>query len=707
MLSTIVVAGLLAASIALGPPPTEVRTVVDKVHGFEIADDYRWLESLEAEDESVRQWTTLQNDYTRGVLDAVPGRRLLEERLEALMTLPDVGSPTMRMNRYFYREREGSQNQAVLYLRHGFDGARRAILDPNAIDEKGLTSLDWYAPNHDGTLLAFGLSEAGDENSTLHVLDVDADRWLAEEIPGKVRGIDWLPDSTGFFYRDLADIGDPYSGRIRFHRLGTHHRHDNTLFEQYEGSTTWGPFASTSTDARWMILGYYTSTKSNDLWVVDLDLWFRSGRFEPRDIIVGDDSSSSGPVFGDTLFMRTTNNAPNGRVVAVDLNDPLQRNWTEIIPERSHAALRGVSLARGRLVASYLKSAATTLEQFSFTGESLGTIELPGIGSAGITTAQDRTEAFISFSSYSEPPTIRRIDLATGSQASWHQLDVPGYRPTELTVTQKWYPSADGTNISMFLVHRKNLVLDGDNPTVLYGYGGFNIPMTPRFSVTRLPFLEAGGVYAVANLRGGGEYGESWHEAGMLDRKQNCFDDCIAAAEYLVAQGYTTSDRLVVMGGSNGGLLVGAMITQRPDLFSGAICAVPLLDMLRYDRFLMAKYWVPEYGDPAVEEQFRWLHAYSPYHNVKQGVRYPAILLTAGENDSRVHPLHARKMAARLQSLAANDFDAEPVLLWVERSAGHGSGKPLRLRIRSAADQWAFIMWQTGIVEGPVDAMAR
>ena len=539
------------------------------------------------------------------------------------------------------------------------------------------------------------------------MLDVDADRWLAEEIPGKVRGIDWLPDSTGFFYRDLADIGDPYSGRIRFHRLGTHHRHDNTLFEQYEGSTTWGPFASTSTDARWMILGYYTSTKSNDLWVVDLDLWFRSGRFEPRDIIVGDDSSSSGPVFGDTLFMRTTNNAPNGRVVAVDLNDPLQRNWTEIIPERSHAALRGVSLARGRLVASYLKSAATTLEQFSFTGESLGTIELPGIGSAGITTAQDRTEAFISFSSYSEPPTIRRIDLATGSQASWHQLDVPGYRPTELTVTQKWYPSADGTNISMFLVHRKNLVLDGDNPTVLYGYGGFNIPMTPRFSATRLPFLEAGGVYAVANLRGGGEYGESWHEAGMLDRKQNCFDDCIAAAEYLVAQGYTTSDRLVVMGGSNGGLLVGAMITQRPDLFSGAICAVPLLDMLRYDRFLMAKYWVPEYGDPAVEEQFRWLHAYSPYHNVKRGVRYPAILLTAGENDSRVHPLHARKMAARLQRLAANDFDAEPVLLWVERSAGHGSGKPLRLRIRSAADQWAFIMWQTGIVEGPVDAMAR
>ena len=710
MLTNVAVAAALTASIALGPPPTRVETVVDVMHGVEIPDDYRWLESLEAEDEAVERWTTLQNNQTRSVLDAIPGRAELETRLESLMVLPSVGAPTMRMDRYFYKQRDGAENQSVLYLRHGHDGARRALLNPNMMDAEGLISLDWFEPNHDGTLLAFGLSYAGDENYTLYVLDVDTDTWLADEIPGKVRSVDWLPDSTGFFYRDLADVKNPYSGRIRFHRLRTHHRQDRTLFEQYkEGplATTWGPFAYTSKDARWMILGYYTGTKSNDLWVVDLDLWFRTGRFEPRDILVGDDSTSGGPVFGDTLFMRTTMDAPNGRVIAVDLNNPGRENWNEIIPQQPRATLRGVSLARGILVASYLQSASTSLQRFTLQGKPLGVIELPGIGSADITTAQDRTEAFISFSSYSRAPTIRRVDLATGEQQTWDQLDVPGYRPSEITVTQKWYPSADGTNISMFLVHKKNLVLDGNNPTLLYGYGGFNIPMTPRFRATRLPFLEAGGVYAVANLRGGGEYGQAWHEAGMLALKQNCFDDCIAAATYLIDQGYTNSERLMLMGGSNGGLLVGAVVTQRPDLFSGAICAVPLLDMLRYDQFLMAKYWVPEYGDPARAADFQWLSAYSPYHNIQPGVHYPAILFTAGENDARVHPMHARKMAARVQALAANDFDADPVLLWVDRSAGHGSGKPLRMRIRNAADQWSFIMWRTGIVEGPVEATAR
>ena len=702
MLTNVAVATVLAGSIVLGPPPTDVKTVVDVMHGVRITDDYRWLEALESESDMVEQWTTLQNQYTRAVLDALPARKRLEERLEELMILPRVAAPTMRMNRYFYRERRGSENQSVLYLRHGYDGPPRVLLDPNTLDDAGLVSLDWSEPNHDGTLLAFGLSHAGDENYTLYVLDVDKDQWLADEIPGKVRSVNWLPDSTGFFYHDLGDIENPYSGRIRFHRLGTHHRQDDTLFEQYkEGplATTWGPFAFTSKDARWMILGYYTGTKSNDLWVVDLDRWFRTGQFDPRDIIVGDDSTNSGVVVGDTLFMKTTMGAPNGRVFAVDLNNPDRENWIEIIPE-SDAALRSVSLARGILVVRYLESASTSLQRFSFKGQSLGAIRLPGIGSAEVSTAEDRTEAFYSFSSYSEPPTIRRIDLADSRQEVWRQLDVPGYRKSQLSVTQKWYPSADGTRISMFLVHNKDIVLDGNNPTLLYGYGGFNIPMSPSFRATRLPFLEAGGILAVANLRGGGEYGQAWHAAGMLDRKQNCFDDFIAAAEYLTAQGYTSSDHLVIMGGSNGGLLVGAVVTQRPELFSGVICAVPLLDMLRYDQFLMAKYWVPEYGDPAVPREFKWLHAYSPYHHIEPGIPYPAILLTAGENDARVHPLHARKMAARLQEVAANDFEAEPILLWVERSAGHGAGKPLRLRIRDAADQWAFIMWQTGMVEG-------
>jgi prolyl oligopeptidase len=701
MLTNVAAAVALSGSVLAGPPPTSTQRVVDTLHGVEIVDDYRWLEALEQDSDEVRAWTTLQNDYTRQTLDNLPGRRELEERLGQLMSLPSVGPPRMRMNRYFNEERLGDENQEVLFLREGFDGAPSVLLDPNALDEQGLVSLDWFEPNHDGTLMAFGLSHAGDENSVLYIMDVDTRRWLAEEIAGKVRGVSWLPDSTGFFYHDLADLENPYSGRIRFHRVGTHHRHDKTLFEQYkEGplATTYGPFASVSRDARWMILGYATGTRSNDLWVVDLDRWFRTGEFVTTDIIVGEDAESGGPVFGDTLFMRTSSGAPNGRVFAVDLTNPVRDNWVEIIPQRADAVLRGLSLARGYLVASYLKSAATVLEVFKPDGEGLGEIALPDIGTARIVANENRTEAFVTFTSFDDPTSVWRVDVATGRRELWERVEVP-FDPDDYTVKQVWYPSADGTNVSMFIVHHRTVRLDGNNPTILYGYGGFKIPMTPSFRSTRIPWLEAGGVYAVAHLRGGGEYGEKWHKAGMLGNKQNVYDDFYAAAEYLIAQGYTNPKRLAIFGGSNGGLLVGAAVTQRPNLCAAAVCAVPLLDMLRYDDFLMAKYWVPEYGDPDNPQHFQWLRAYSPYHNITEGIRYPAILFTAGENDSRVHPLHARKMTARLQAVAANDFERDPILLWVERVAGHGVGKPQRLRIRDAADIYSFVMWQTGMLE--------
>jgi prolyl oligopeptidase len=701
MLTNVAAAVALSGSVLAGPPPTSTQRVVDTLHGVEIVDDYRWLEALEQDSDEVRAWTTLQNDYTRQTLDNLPGRRELEERLGQLMSLPSVGPPRMRMNRYFNEERLGDENQEVLFLREGFDGAPSVLLDPNALDEQGLVSLDWFEPNHDGTLMAFGLSHAGDENSVLYIMDVDTRRWLAEEIAGKVRGVSWLPDSTGFFYHDLADLENPYSGRIRFHRVGTHHRHDKTLFEQYkEGplATTYGPFASVSRDARWMILGYATGTRSNDLWVVDLDRWFRTGEFVTTDIIVGEDAESGGPVFGDTLFMRTSSGAPNGRVFAVDLTNPVRDNWVEIIPQRADAVLRGLSLARGYLVASYLKSAATVLEVFKPDGEGLGEIALPDIGTARIVANENRTEAFVTFTSFDDPTSVWRVDVATGRRELWERVEVP-FDPDDYTVKQVWYPSADGTNVSMFIVHHRTVRLDGNNPTILYGYGGFKIPMTPSFRSTRIPWLEAGGVYAVAHLRGGGEYGEKWHKAGMLGNKQNVYDDFYAAAEYLIAQGYTNPKRLAIFGGSNGGLLVGAAVTQRPNLCAAAVCAVPLLDMLRYDDFLMAKYWVPEYGDPDNPPHFQWLRAYSPYHNITEGIRYPAILFTAGENDSRVHPLHARKMTARLQAVAANDFERDPILLWVERVAGHGVGKPQRLRIRDAADIYSFVMWQTGMLE--------
>jgi prolyl oligopeptidase len=348
-------------------------------------------------------------------------------------------------------------------------------------------------------------------------------------------------------------------------------------------------------------------------------------------------------------------------------------------------------------VASWKKDVITRMELFRRSGTCAGELTLPGLGNAGIATEEDRDEAFVTYESFNEPRSIYRTEL-TGPAAQltlWARPEVP-VDPSMVEVSQHFVASKDGTKVPVFIVHRKGLKLDGSNPCLLYGYGGFNVSMEPGFNATNWPWFEAGGVYALANLRGGGEYGESWHQAGMRDRKQNVFDDLYAVAGWLASKGYTKADRLAVMGGSNGGLLTGVAITQRPDLWSCVVCQVPLLDMLRYQQFLMAKFWVPEYGSSDDADQFRWLRAYSPYHNIKKGQRYPAMLITAGENDTRVHPLHARKMAARLQSLAANDHDTDPILLWVDRDGGHGQGKPLSLRVRDAVDRWSFIMWQTG-----------
>ena len=689
-------------------PPTERVEVREELHGVEVVDPYRWLEGsdgLEAEDPEldtkVSAWTDAQNAYTRQVLDNLPGREALESRLRELMELPVVGTPEMARNRYFTWRREGDQAQYVIYVQEGNDGEPRVLLDPNALDETGLTAPQWTAPSQDGELMAFGLYNAGDENATLYVLEVDTGEWLAEEIPGKVGGVNWLPDGKSFFYSRLADVENPYSRQIKYHRLGTHHSQDPILFEQYEEgplATTWGPFAYTSRDARWMILGYWTGTDSLDLWVVDLDRWFRTGVFERREIVTGEKATFFGPVLGDTLFMQTTLDAPNGRVVAVDLNQPARETWRELIPERSDAVLEDLSAARGQLVAEYLKDASSRIERFGLDGSPLGEIELPGIGSAGITTSEDRTEAFLTFTSFNRPRTIYRVDLEGGERSIWVEPEVP-VDPSLVEVRQVFYSSQDGTRVPMFLVHRKGLERNGDNPTLLTGYGGFNISRTPFFSATNFPWFEAGGVYAVANLRGGGEYGEEWHRAGMLEKKQNVFDDFIAAAEWLIAEKYTRPERLGIAGGSNGGLLTGAALVQRPDLFAAVISAVPLLDMLRYQNFLMARFWVPEYGTAEDPEHFPFLLGYSPYHHVEPGVEYPAVMLTAGENDTRVHALHARKMTARLQAATASDPQEDPVLLWVNRDAGHGQGKPLDLRVRDLADQRIFLRWQLGMLE--------
>lgn len=722
--TTLAILLTLTASPALAAPPaTEAQPVTENIHGVEITDNYRWLEGDNANPDNmglltdpVAEWTDAQNAYTRSVLDTLPGRKALEERIGELLEVPSIGTPSVYGNRYFYAKREGTQAQAVHYVREGVKGEDRVLLDPAAIDTTGLTTVSWTAPNRDGSMMAFGMYRSGDENSTLYLMDVTTGEWLADEIPGKVNFAQWDPDGQGFFYSRLEDTDNAYSSVFKHHTIGTHHTQDPALFRQQDINffykdagysedklaqlkTTWGPFGSPSEDGRWITVGYWTGTAGLDLWVADLDHWKRTGELNLVEAVRGKSGRIGGSYYdGDRLYLQTSIGAPNGRVVAIDLNNPAYANWKDIVPESTELVLDSVSFARGIIAADYLENAKTKISLFNLDGTPRGDLDLPGIGSAGLSTSDDRTEAFLTFSSYNMPRSIYHIDLATNKRDLWARPDVP-VDPSKIEVKQVWYPSKDGTKVSMFLVHKKGIELNGKNPTILYGYGGFDISMTPGFSSTMFPWYENGGVYAVANLRGGGEYGAAWHEAGMLDQKQNVFDDCIAAAEWLISEGYTNPAQLGVAGGSNGGLLTGAMVTQRPDLFSAVISAVPLLDMLRYQNFLMARYWVPEYGTAEDASQFEYIRAYSPYHNIKPGTKYPATLITAGENDTRVHPLHARKMAAAMQAATASDPTAEPILLWVDRDAGHGGGKPRHLQIRDIADQRLFMMWQLGMID--------
>jgi len=698
MLMNLFLSVSILASVTAGPPPARIEPVTETMHGTTIVDNYRWLEALEADSEEVKAWTTAQNDYTRSILDNLPGRKALEERLGQLMSVGSVGAPRMRGNLYFYTERKGDQNQPILYLREGYDGEPQVLIDPNTLDDTGLYSLGWFAPNHDGSLLAFSLYYAGDEMHVLYVMDVASRKWLADEITGKVEFGGWTPDSKGFVYGKLEDPADAYSRSFRYHELGRHQRHDPLLVMQEKPTRI--PQADLSEDGRWIIVFFFEGWSKQDVYAVDVAEWQRTGEFRQVPIAVGLEARFAPQiVHGDTLYLFTTLDAPNGILYAVDLLNPARENWKVIIPERKDAVLGGVSHARGMLVASYDKNATSRFERFTMDGAPLGELELPGLGSAGISTRFDRREAYFSFASYNEPNSIYRVDLTSGKRSLWARPEVP-VDPDTVIVKQEWCTSKDGTRVPMFIVHRKGLKKTGDNPTQLYGYGGFNASLTPWFDATAYPWFEAGGVYAIVNLRGGGEFGEAWHQAGMLGRKQNVYDDLYAAAEYLIKEGYTSAQHLAVRGGSNGGLLTGVAAIQRPDLWAAVVSEVPLLDMLRYHHFLMAKFWTPEYGDPDDAEAFQWLYAYSPYHHIKKGRKYPAILFTAGENDNRVHPLHARKMVAAMQARAANDFENDPILLWVDRSGGHGFGKPLSLRIRERADWWIFIMWKTGMRYG-------
>jgi len=677
-------------------PPTRTDDTVELLHGQPIPDPYRWLE--QGDDPATREWTEQQNALTERYLAAVPAREPIRRRLDELLAIGALTVPAPAHGRYFYQRRDGRQNQPVLYARDGVAGEDRAVIDPNALDPAGTTALDWYYPSDDGRLLAYGLSQNGSEQSVLLVLDVDAGTNLPDCIP-RTRAADlaWLPDASGFYYTrypgpgEVPDGEDHYHRAVYFHVLGADPADDELVFRP--AHKEYWPGVSLSPDGRWLLVSVARTFDQIDLYLGDRNA---GEPMSPPLVAVAENLAASfdGEVAHGRLFLRTNLDAPTYRLYEVDPAHPARGRWREIVPPRADAVLEGVRVLGDRLALSYLERACSRLRLADLDGGLRHEVELPTLGSLfGLGGEWDGEELFFGFSSYTVPPSVYRIDLATGKQTLWRRVEAD-VDPERFEVRQVSVASRDGTPVTMFLVHRRGLARSGDTPTYLTGYGGFNISMTPAFSRSLLLWLEHGGLVAVPNIRGGGEYGEGWHQAGMLAHKQNSFDDFVAAAEWLVREGYTRPERLAAAGGSNGGLLMGAVLTQRPDLFGTVVVQVPLLDMLRYHRFLIARLWIPEYGSPDDPKDFVWLRAYSPYHHVHQGTAYPAVLLATAESDTRVDPMHARKMAARLQAATSS---GKPVLLRLESRAGHGAGKPLAKVLDELADTWTFVFSQVGI----------
>jgi prolyl oligopeptidase len=715
-----VVGGLLALASAAGcsrgpetyrptvrPPATRVDAVSETMHGVTVTDEYRWLEGASGADGSavspdVAVWTDAQRQYTRSVLDPIPGRSAVQARLAALADAGDLSLPLMSGNRYFFWQRLPGESLPTVFVRDGALGSDRALLRPVDLDPDGRTVTHWMMPSPDGKLLAFGAARPGETDSALRLVDVGAGRLLPLEIRGSPRAVHWLPDSTGFIYHRLTNPADPSSNVVLFHQLGRDPKTDLLLHRQYtpaenaQLAATAGPIASLSSDGRWLVAGYWTSADSNDLWLVNFEELRRTGGTAPRLATVGTPGSAAGTVVGDTLFIHTTKSAPNGRVVAVEVDNPAQARWRNIVPERSDAVIERVAFGRGLIVVTYVKHASNVTEVFTQSGRSLGVLAQPGIGTTSIATGEDRTEAFLLFQSFNHPPTVFRADLLspTSRGAQWKaspaQVD-----PESVGVEQVRYRSKDGTEVSMFLVRRKDRTPNGARPTVLMGYGAFGVPMTPEFTAHWFQWFDAGGTLAVAHVRGGGEYGPAWHAAGVRDGKMKSFEDFIAAAEWLIVNGHTNAETLALYGGTAGGLLAGGALVERPDLFRAAILVSPLLDMLRYDRFLQARAWTPEFGAPSEPDAFTWLRGYSPYHRVTRGTTYPAVLLAASEAASAVHAMHARKMAARLQAATGSDPRERPVLLWVEKADSAASQTSDAMQ--TLVDQRVFLMWQLGV----------
>ena len=665
------------------PPPTEVREVVDTLHGVDVSDPYRWLEDQEAPE--TRAWIDAQNAYTDTVLDALPGRDRLRDVAAGVLEREAVGLPNERGGRYFYSRRGADQDLAILYVREGLDGEDRVLIDPHPMSPDHTTSVEFRDISDDGGRVAYAVREGGVDEVSIRVRDVDAGNDLADVLPpARYGAVTLAPDGGGLYYERYGDVRP----RVMYHAFGTPMADDVQLFgEGYERHQI--PVTVVSDDGRWMVVHVIEgSSGPTEIHVKDL------AHDTPFVTAIADGVSESWASFaGGELVIVTNLDAPNKRVVLADPGDPAADRWREVIPERDDVVIEAAAALGGRLAVSYLEDVQPRVAIHELDGTHLRDIAFDTIGSVGGGAGRwTSDEAFFTFETFHVPRTIYRYDLATGEQAVWAEPDLPVDAPA-YRVTQRWFASKDGTRVPMFVVHRPGVALDGRNPTLLTGYGGFNLSQTPRFSALATTWLRSGGVFALANMRGGSEFGEEWHQSGMLANKQNVFDDFIAAAEHLVEAGYTSPEHLAIRGGSNGGLLVGAVSNQRPDLFGAVVCTYPLLDMVRYHEFLVASFWVPEYGSSDDPEQFAYIHAYSPYHNVIEGGDYPATLYLSGDGDTRVAPLHARKMAALMQARNGSD---NPILLRYHTQAGHSGGQPVSQQIDEMVDTVSFLLWQVG-----------
>ncbi len=674
-------------------PATERQSIVETIHGVAVADPYRWLEDAEAK--PVQAWMKAQNDHTRAHLDALPGHDGLERRLADLAYVESVSTPYRRGDRYFYSRRHADKEKAVIYWREG-DGPENVLLDPNAMSTGGRNvSIGRWAPDFDGRNVAYGLKENNADEATLYVMDV-ASQAVSEidVIPGaKYASPSWTPDGKGFYYTWLpTDPTIPVAERpghalVKFHALGTDPESDPIIHPALGDPTRFiSPYLTR--DGRWLFIYKWHGWSSVD--IVFRDLQADGAEFRP--FFESDDHQAYVIGWRDHFYIVTNEGAPRWRIFKTPADRPAREGWTEIVPQLPDAVIDGVQIIGDKLVLHLLVEAASALELRELSGEKIRDIPLPGIGSTGgLAGEPDQPEAFYAFSSFTTPTRIYRTDVASGETALWAEVKLP-VDASKFTAERRWYTSKDGTKVSMFVLRRADL--KGPLPTVLYGYGGFQVSLTPSFSANLVPWLEAGGAYAVAHLRGGGEYGEAWHRDGMLDKKQNVFDDFIAAAEYLIEEGETTADKLAIYGGSNGGLLVGAAMTQRPELFAAVVCGVPLLDMVRYHQFGSGQTWTAEYGSAEDPEQFATLYAYSPYHKVTGPQPWPATLFLSADNDDRVDPMHARKMAAVLQHSQTAD---DPILLRIEQQAGHGGSDRTAQRVARGVDLWAFLMAELGL----------